>query len=332
MSQESECEDDIEPKLKYVRISNDLRKILSSDAASCVAVHPKFLCLGTHFGKIYLFDHQGNIVTLNSNSKDLPIMPLPINQINIDEKGEFIAACSGEHVIVIGLYSSDVNVNLRLSTCILCVSLDPIYHKPNAGHRFITGGKNLALHEKTFLGRTRTTILCESSSLVLSAVWNNQFIAWSSEEGVRVYDINERCSLGLINWESRSDDIQKYRCNLKWSDSKTLLIGWVDTVRVCVIRKRHTIEISNGNMPEYIVDAVSTFQMDFFISGLGPLELPDQLVVLGYPKEKDPSTGKALRPVLSVLHYKDSDYVEVCTDTLTLPIKSILAMITILIV
>lgn len=58
----------------------------------------QFLCLGTHFGKIYLFDHQGNIVTLNSNSKDLPIMPLPINQINIDEKGEFIAACSGEHV------------------------------------------------------------------------------------------------------------------------------------------------------------------------------------------------------------------------------------------
>lgn len=44
--QESECEDDIEPKLKYVRISNDLRKILSSDAASCVAVHPKvfFIC------------------------------------------------------------------------------------------------------------------------------------------------------------------------------------------------------------------------------------------------------------------------------------------------
>lgn len=63
---------------------------------------------------------------------------------------------------------------------------------------------------------------------------------------------------------------------------------------------------------------VSTFQMDFYISGLGPLELPEQLVVLGYPKEKDSDTGKALRPVLSVLLYKDLDYIELCTDTLTL--------------
>ena len=33
--------DEIEPRLKYVRMQNDLKNILQTDAASCIAVHPK---------------------------------------------------------------------------------------------------------------------------------------------------------------------------------------------------------------------------------------------------------------------------------------------------
>lgn len=33
--------DEIEPRLKYVRMQNDLKGILQNDAASCIAVHPK---------------------------------------------------------------------------------------------------------------------------------------------------------------------------------------------------------------------------------------------------------------------------------------------------
>lgn len=62
---------------------------------------------------------------------------------------------------------------------------------------------------------------------------------------------------------------------------------------------------------------VSTFRTDYFISGLAPLD-KDELVVLGVPKDRDPETGKPLRPRLSVLRYKANDYVEVCTDTLSM--------------
>lgn len=48
--------------------------------------------------------------------------------------------------------------------------------------------------------------------------------------------------------------IDKFRCNLRWADSRTLLIGWVDTVRVCVIRKRSSIESANKDLPEFLVD------------------------------------------------------------------------------
>lgn len=46
-----------------------------------------------------------------------------------------------------------------------------------------------------------------------------------------------------------------YRCNLCWKDEKTLLVGWVATVCICVIRKRSPVEMSNGSLPEHVVEA-----------------------------------------------------------------------------
>lgn len=47
---------------------------------------------------------------------------------------------------------------------------------------------------------------------------------------------------------------EHYRCNLQWSDDRTLLIGWVDIVRVCHIRKRTMQEMVNRDLPEFVVD------------------------------------------------------------------------------
>lgn len=41
--EEEEEEEEIEPKLKYERLSNDISQILKRDAASCIAVHPKVI-------------------------------------------------------------------------------------------------------------------------------------------------------------------------------------------------------------------------------------------------------------------------------------------------
>ncbi|GLG97383.1 Protein of unknown function [Gryllus bimaculatus] len=37
----STVSEEAEPKLKYVRMMNDVQNILTKDAASCIAVHPK---------------------------------------------------------------------------------------------------------------------------------------------------------------------------------------------------------------------------------------------------------------------------------------------------
>ncbi|KAF2904559.1 hypothetical protein ILUMI_01606 [Ignelater luminosus] len=306
-------EEEIEPKLKYVRLANHLQRILLKDAVSCISVHPRFICLGSHFGLIYTLDHLGNIV----EGKEIRAHTVAVNQISIESSGEFIASCSDDGKIFIhGLYSDDRNDTINVGRVIKTIALDPNFNKSSSGGRFIIGDHNLTLYEKTFLGRLRPTVLCGSEGLVRSISWGENFIAWSSDIGVRVYDINARCSLGLIKWENNPGvSTEKFRCNLRWADARTLLIGWVDTVRVCIIRKRSSIELGNRDLPEYLVDPISTFQTEFYISGIAPLD--HQLVLLGFPKEVD-ANQKSLRPQLYIVEYRDNDYVDICTDSLSL--------------
>jgi vacuolar protein sorting-associated protein 41 len=311
----SMASEEVEPKLKYTRISNDLRTLLAKDAVSCIAVHPKFLCLGTHWGAVHLLDHEGNATHTAINEKNVSHM-VSVNGISMDLKGEYIGTCSDDGLILInGLYTNDNDMKLNIGKPVKCLALDPFHYKPGSGKKFITGNNGLILYEKTFLKGMKSTLLSESEGYVCAVSWNDQFVAWASSLGVRVYDLKDRCSLGLIKWEEQKDVSTKdFRCNLKWSNATTLLIGWCDTIRICVIRKRNANEITTKHLPPYLVDPISTFQTEFYICGLAPLE-NNQLVVLGYPKERDADNNKAL---LCVLQYNTNDYVEICTDILSL--------------
>ncbi|XP_023945852.1 vacuolar protein sorting-associated protein 41 homolog [Bicyclus anynana] len=309
-----------EPKLKYDRMGNDVQNILLKDAVSCICVHTKFICLGTQWGVIHLLDHEGNTVPISqdNNQKDLQAHAIAVNKISVDMNGDYIASCSDDgKVLVYGLYTDDNTHSLTLGRGVKAVALDPYYFKSGSGRRFLTGDKKLILYEKTFLNRLRSTVLCECEGDVQAISWHDRFVAWASEVGVRVYDLVARCSLGLIQWEkSPNHSIEDFRCNLLWSAPKTLMIGWVDTIRICVIRKRSQIELQTRDVTEFLVDPIHTFQTDYYISGLGPLD--NQLVLLGVPKECDAETGKAQRPVLLVADYKDCEFCEVSTDSLNI--------------
>lgn len=310
----------MEPLLKYCRMGNDVQNILLKDAVSCICVHTKFICLGTQWGVIHLLDHEGNTVPISqdNNQKDLQAHAIAVNKISVDVNGDYIASCSDDgKVLVYGLYTNDNTHNITLGRVVKSIALDPYYYKSGSGRRFLTGDNKLTLYEKTFLNRLRSTVLCECEGYVQAIAWHDRFVAWASEVGVRVYDLVARCSLGLIQWEKNPNrSIEDFRCNLLWSAPKTLMIGWVDTIRICLIRKRSQIELQTRDVTEYLIDPVHTFQTDSYISGLGPLD--DQLVILGVPKEKDPETSKSQRPVLSVAEYKDCEFCEIATDSLTI--------------
>lgn len=270
----------------------------------------QYLCLGTHLGRFYIFDHLGNIVEERRDSFGQHMVA--INQISVDTKGEFIAACSDEGRFTInGLYTTEHDQCVVLPSPVRCIQLDPQFSKSGTGRRFITGDNKLTLYEKTFYKSLKSTVLCQSEGLVSALEWSDQYVAWASGLGVHVYNLVDKCSLGLIRWEEPANSsLDLFPCNLRWINPTTLLIGWVDTVRICVLRK-------SRDLVGTIVDPVSTFRTDFHISGLAPLE-KDELVVLGVPKERDAVTGKPLRPQLSVLRYKSNEYVEICTDSLSM--------------
>lgn len=51
LGDDEEDEEDVEPKLKYERLANDIGRILKTDAARCISVHPKVNCYAI---KVYL--------------------------------------------------------------------------------------------------------------------------------------------------------------------------------------------------------------------------------------------------------------------------------------
>lgn len=158
--------------------------------------------MGTHWGGVYLLDHQGNKVSLYSKTK-FQTHVVSVNQISVDLKGEFIATCSDDRVVFVhGIYTEDNQQKLTMNQNVKSVALDPYYYKPGSGRRFVVGDTNLTLYEKTFLKGLKSTVLGTTDGYVTGIAWSEQWIAWASNTiGVRVYDLNEKSSLGLIRWE-----------------------------------------------------------------------------------------------------------------------------------
>ncbi|XP_064614137.1 vacuolar protein sorting-associated protein 41 homolog [Liolophura sinensis] len=309
---EDESEEEVEPKLKYERIGNDLTGILSKDAASCMAVHPKFLALGTHWGMIHILDHAGN----NIRSKEIAAHTTTVNQISIDDAGDFMASCSDDgRVVITGLYTESNNQTVNFDRPIKAVAVDPLFFKAGSGKHYVTGDDKLILNEKGFLNRHKTNVLHQGEGPIRSVKWKSHFIAWANDVGVKVYDMSSRTRITHIakDHSHRSD---MYRCNLAWKDDRTLLIGWANGIKVCVVKERAQDDIRD--LPSRYVEITAMFKLESYICGIAPLG--GNLVVLMYDREVQLEGGKpvANRPHLIVVEPKMGDYVELSNDALSI--------------
>lgn len=274
---DSSSEEEIEPKFKYVRIANDLLQILNKEIVTCSQVNSKvrkllififvyeyflitinlsqFLLFGTYLGAVYLLDHQGNIVESSLHQEKKYCHTVAVNRISTDAREEHVASCSDDgRAIITGLFSDSDNQNLYVGKPVKSIALDPD-PKAMSVKRFLIGDECLTLYEKNFFKNFNSTILSRAEGSVTAIAWNGQFVAWASHTRVRVYDLNNRCSLGLMEWEAPvNGELKNFRCNLRWSNATTLLVGWVDTIRVCVIRKRNSVESIAATLPNFIVE------------------------------------------------------------------------------
>uniref|UniRef100_A0A8C7R302 Vacuolar protein sorting-associated protein 41 homolog n=1 Tax=Oncorhynchus mykiss TaxID=8022 RepID=A0A8C7R302_ONCMY len=329
-----------EPKLKYERLANGVTEILQKDAASCMTVHDKvqiltnqgssvpalshrpptqttpstfkttntpfipfqFLALGTHFGKVFLLDIQGNV------TQKFEISPVRINQISLDESGEHVGICS-EDGKVRALCSELVAIK---EGCV--VALHPRFSSSNY-KQFVTGGNKLLLYERNWLNRWKTSTLHEGEGTINNVQWRANLIAWANNVGVKIYDISTKQRITNVSRDNVSLRPDMYPCSLCWKDNSTLIIGWGSSVKICAVKERDHAEMRD--LPSRYVEIVSAFETEFFISGLAPLA--DQLVNLYFVKENSDHVEEEFRarPRLDIIQPLPEGFEELSSDALT---------------
>ncbi|RWS26604.1 vacuolar protein sorting-associated protein 41-like protein [Leptotrombidium deliense] len=305
-----ECEEEVEPKLTYERMVNDVVNILQHDSATCIAVHSKFIALGTNYGKIHILDHNGNRV-----DKALALHTTSVSQISIDEKGDFFASCSADKVSIWGLCSADHNVMFSFDDRPgRSIAIDP-YFSRNSNRRFIVGDDRVILYEKGLLFGYKTNILHKGDGPIRNVRWLGRYVAWCSDASVRVFDMEDKVLITVIK---RDHDIipEIYRCTLCWKEEGLLLIGWGDSMKICVVKYRKMSTVSSSDVPKKYVEITSMFKTDFCVSGIATMG--EHLVALSVSKDiPTDKVGSSSKPQLQVIESFAQYYNEVSSDILS---------------
>uniref|UniRef100_A0A8D2KVP4 Vacuolar protein sorting-associated protein 41 homolog n=1 Tax=Varanus komodoensis TaxID=61221 RepID=A0A8D2KVP4_VARKO len=273
-----------------------------------MTVHEKFLALGTHDGKVYLLDVQGNI------TQKFDISAVKINQISLDESGEHMGVCSEDgKVQVFGLYTGE-ECHETFDCPIKIVAVHPQFLRSHC-KQFVTGGKKLLLYERTWMNRWKPSVLHEGEGNIRNVKWRGNLIAWANSMGVKILDVIAKQRITNVPRDDISLRPDMYPCSLCWKDNLTLIIGWGNSVKICSVKERHASEMRD--LPSRYVEIVSQFNTEFYISGVAPL--CDQLVILSYVKEfsEKTETEYCARPRLDIIQPFPESCEEISSDALT---------------
>ncbi|RUS21513.1 vacuolar protein sorting-associated protein 41 [Endogone sp. FLAS-F59071] len=286
-------EEEEEPKLRYQRVGADVSDVLKRDNASVMAVSSRFLtelnlsspsaraqALGTHNGTVYILDFEGNITKSFSNHS------ATVNDISIDDAGEFVASASDDGKVVINALYTAETVVFNYRRPVKCVALDPGYSRKNTKH-VVSGGmaEHLVMNEKggfsiviCWFGHKDTT-LHSGEGPIRALKWRGNFIAWANDVGVKIQDMAVNQRITFIDRPGGSPRADLYRCHLVWQNDVTLLIAWADSVKIALIKQKPTAE-QQYNLPNHYVEIVSMFQTEFIVCGISPFN--DMFVLLAY--------------------------------------------------
>ncbi|OWA52572.1 Vacuolar protein sorting-associated protein 41-like protein [Hypsibius exemplaris] len=324
---------DIEPKFKYERLLSDRSaesaNILFRDSATTLAVHPKFLALGTKNGEIHVLDLQGNRSTL---TVPIPKHAGPVNDISIDDAGDYMASAGEDgKVFVQGLISTEDNFVVKHSEPIRAVAISPNFsvsglHLPNRS--IIFGSRQLVLCEKKLFG-PKSTVLDGNrlepgvDGRVTRIKWFGNMVAWANSTGVKVMCLKDKQIIGLIPRDKRDTEFDfPNKCDIYWMDARTLIVSWPHVFHICSIRDRKRASnssLSSGgltskSLPNFELVISKMVHTDFAICGIGPY-VNEQFVLLGYnasAKEEDKKVQ------LRVIQPHWEEYDDITCDVLVL--------------
>lgn len=298
-----------EPRLTYERILNDVSATVKHDLITAACLHAKFIIVGYKSGRINIFDHQGNRV----NSRELCLHLEPVNSISIDKRGDHFVSCSKMSLVVYGLCDEANNHVSMLDKPVNVVAIDP-----EGGKRYVTGDDKLTLHEvklnyiDKLKGSKPCVLLNKDRQPIKALSWHGKFIACATDKTILVFYDPPKEKNSVITRIKKDDEvIGSAVAQFSWKDNRTLLIGWGNTVKVCLIKNRQPREL-NERIPRLYVEIISMFDTDYILHGLAPLG-NDLLTLTYHPLDKSLNDDELQVQVLEIFSNR---YNEISGDLL----------------
>lgn len=118
------------------------------------------------------------------------------------------------------------------------MALEPDYASRST-RQFVSGGMagNLTLHEKGWLGPKDVT-LHSGEGPIWSVQWRRNYIVWSNDRGVRIYDTHSASRIGFIPRPEDSPRADLFPCSILWQSDSTLVIAWGDFIKIVTLRSK----------------------------------------------------------------------------------------------
>lgn len=278
--------------------------IFKDDSLSCIALHVNFICAGTYNGNVLLLELDGRFIRrLHQHYKK-------VNQVCIDETGQFIASCSDDGTVAVytlfplsaanaktnsnnsGVSSSAIPTATQVSvsstggevniynyfSAVYSVQLEDRYAMKRE-RSFACGGiaGQLILNKKGWIIDKENTIH-EGEGPVHAIRWKDGLVAWANDWGVKVYDADKDQRVTYIERPSNCPPMELCRCHLEWQTSNVLIVGWAHTLRVVAFNKADassSASASASSSPDLLpgsvtAEVIALISFDFFVAGISP--------------------------------------------------------------
>ncbi|KAG1698919.1 hypothetical protein DVH05_014298 [Phytophthora capsici] len=255
-----------EPLLKYERVGGHFHAIFKDDSLSCIALHVNFVCAGTYGGNVLLLELDGRFIRrLHQHYKK-------VNQVCIDETGQFIASCSDDGTVAVytlfpsaagasragdisgNKHASNQNKDMTRQTAavsstggevniynyfsaVYAVQLEDRYAMKRE-KSFACGGVGgqLIINKKGWIIDKESTVH-EGEGPVQLIRWKDGLVAWANDWGVKVYDSENDQRVTYIERPPNCPPMELCRCHLEWQGNDVLLVAWAHTLRVVTFKK-----------------------------------------------------------------------------------------------
>ncbi|CAH8566545.1 unnamed protein product [Dicrocoelium dendriticum] len=282
-----------QPRLKYQEVQNGLLELTSADSITCLATHEKFLAIGTELGRVHILDHSGFPVENGVHS----MHNSAVNQISVSQAGDFMVSCGDDgRVALYNLSDTSENRVFRINVKINAVAIAPDYNQSQA---IVIGHTKLLLLSRDVFKRQKQGELATSQGKIRTVRWQGEFILWSDDARVSVYDIRDHQHIAYIQFREQQPllSIPVIPCYTSWCSDTSFLLARGHCLRMCQVLERY-YSSESGDTPRHSLSRSSSIQIP--ANTEAPLGLPSRYVEVAFQVDLESSL------ICGVSHHQSS--------------------------